>query len=245
MKKLAISLTITLFLFTGLIASSNSIAAPESRNIPAPPVPPENDRFGFGASGLTFISINDLPDEIRKKAKFINNEYKTKGYHSVDESEIERYTIKNMSNAFVDTTKIRNRISSNLTPNKVSTLSTLNLNDNVRTVEFGNIKFEGAIPIGPKDGTSITAINRIFSLADSTLVIVSERELNATSGVAVPSEAINADVNGFPAIVNVMKSKSGKTITTLSWFTDTMHYTLYKTGTSNEKNKLLALARSI
>lgn len=78
--------------------------------------------------------------------------------------------------------------------------------------------------------------------------MIRETDFASGIGVAIPAEAINENVNGYPAILNIMKSEDGNALTTLSWFTDTKMYTITKSGIikgKGQQNKLVEFAQTI
>jgi hypothetical protein len=231
------------------LAVSGGTMAGASEDIPAAPsAPPTVERFGVGSSGLTILSLADLPDRIRERAVRVNEEYRHLGYHLVGEAEIDRYTLANLSTAFVPGERIEARLSEALKRSSApSSIHALEEGSQASTRAFGKMTLEGVIPVGPASSRTVYGVNRVFSLANGSLLLIGSTDYTTGQGAAVPAEAINAEVNGFPAIANMIKSPSGRTVAFVSWFTDTHYYTVYKTGAAGEETraKLLALARNM
>ncbi len=237
----------------GCLAASGVYAETRVRpEAPAVPPPPTSE-VGLSAPGLSLITLNDLPEALQDRARRVSNEYRDNGFLKVDDAEIERYSIANLSRGFVaDTSSIQSKLSKTIDRgSKRNTAHSLTVGDSFAAAEFGSTKLEGVLrPAARSDGT-VFAITRVFSAQDKSSVVFSETDISSNGfGVKVPVEAINANVNGYPAILNVVKGESGNFVATISWFTDTTHFTLHKYGMKSAnvegiKKKLLLLAERI
>jgi len=227
---------------TSLFAINNVIAAKLTDSVPLKPT--NSDRFGIATTpGLSIISIDDLPPEIAAKAKSVNEQYNNNGYYLTGNSETDRYTLSNMRKAFVPEEKVNAKLSPGLLQSK-SKISELASNNSV----FGALKLEGIIPSSKLSAATIYGLSRVYSLNDKSFFMIRETEFASGIAVAIPAEAINENVNGYPAILNIMKSVDGNALTTLSWFTDTKMYTITKSGIIKGKgrlNKLVEFAQTI
>jgi len=235
---ISINYGILLCVIISSMATSTILAEPvpsDIETVSPPPVPAPSNRFGISKKGLSIISINDLDPGIIERAKSIRNEYETKGHHLTSDAEIARFSLANMSKAFVPIDKVNRKLSKGV-------------RNAITTSPFGAMTLEGVIPANKLSEDKIYGLSRIYTLPDKSFFMLKEIDLASGVGIAIPAEAINADVNGYPAVLNVMKSKEGNSVTTLTWVTDTNIFTMYKSGTYNGKgqtNKLLTLAKTI
>lgn len=232
--------------FTGSVS-----AVPTEQPQPSLVPPPPTSEVGVARPGLSFITLNDLPAEIRDRAISVNDEYKKNGFRLVPDAEIERYSIQSLARAFQpNTVDILNRM-----PNELARLvrngsaHSLTKGDTIETSEYGKVTLEGVIAGYTPAGGSLLSITRVFQAKDRSSMLLSAIDIGSNvAGTAVPIEAINSNVKGYPAILNLLKSESGKYVVTLSWFTETTQYTLFKTGHKNvevAKNDILALAEKL
>ena len=111
------------------------------------------------------------------------------------------------------------------------------------------LKLVGAIGHGADVDGKWTMGTRFFTTNRGTTVTLEEWDFTVTGGgVYISQEAINADINGHPGILEVKQSPSGKAVTTLSWFTDQKGYTLTTSENVNKKGTLqefIDLAKSV
>lgn len=120
---------------------------------------------------------------------------------------------------------------------------------NVESSPLGQADFLGATASGGHTEEGWTGLHRIFVVPKLGLVGLDEIDFIASQGgIAFIKEAINQEVNGFPAILSVKQSRSNKGLTELTWATGQKIYTLSTNrALKNQKSidEFLALARSI
>lgn len=116
-----------------------------------------------------------------------------------------------------------------------------------------NTPFKGFRPEGGfyynEVGGKSTALNRIFTMPDGALVMLTELDYRTSGGGSVyPKEFINENINGSSARLGTYQSPSGKAITSMLWETAAMAYTLEMEGAVKKNGKyilFLNLAMSI
>lgn len=122
---------------------------------------------------------------------------------------------------------------------------------NLGSSPLGQAVLLGATASGglPIEGEGWTGLDRIFVVPKFGLVGLNEVDYIASQGGMVfIQEAINQDVNGFPAILSVKQSRSNKGFTELTWATDKKIYTLSTNRALKDQksvDEFLTLARSI
>ena len=111
------------------------------------------------------------------------------------------------------------------------------------------LKLDGAVAHGAYADGKWTMVTRFFTTKQGTTVTLEEWDyITAGGGVYISQEAINADINGHPAILVIKQSSSGKAVTTLTWFTDQKGYILTTSDNVKKKGTLqefLDLAKSV
>lgn len=95
-----------------------------------------------------------------------------------------------------------------------------------------------------------TGLTRLFEFEDLGVVELEEDDyITARSSIQFTKELINQDINGNPAVYLVKVSESGKSITTITWITDSKKYSLSmnKNASQDEnlKDDFINLARSL
>ncbi|MBL1260478.1 MAG: hypothetical protein COB33_008105 [Thiotrichaceae bacterium] len=94
-----------------------------------------------------------------------------------------------------------------------------------------------------------TGLNRIFIVPKLGIVGLEELDFLASEGgMAFIEEAINQDVNGYPAILSVKQSRSKKGLSELTWATDRKIFTLSTNRalkTQKSIDQFIDIARSI
>jgi len=118
---------------------------------------------------------------------------------------------------------------------------------------FEALRLEGGYPEGgsvEETGTRWGVIARIFTMPNGSLVGLRENDFFTSGGGGsyIAREALNENVNGFPAVLSVIQSPSGKSLSEISWQTTTTGYHLTMEGNVRENGQhelLLDMARSI
>ena len=179
---------------------------------------------------------------IAKRAKWLQTERQKNGYRVTTDAEIDRYALRNMQKAFVPIEKIEKKF-------------TAKIGKPINEGAFGgDMVLEGFIPANRLSGAVIYGISRIYTLNDKSFLMVKEVDLDSGIKVAFPAEAINENVNGYPAMLNVSKTKTGKVLTSLTWVTDQKLFIVTKASreskevvntTNGQLNKLIEFSQTL
>ena len=191
------------------------------------------------STGITILPLDQhpVPDVLKTQAKLELAQMKDKGYVDATED-----SVSYLDKAKEDKDK-RLKSIAEVTPK-------LKINPaNVESSALGQGVLLGATASGGYTEEGWTGLNRIFVVPKLGLVGLDEVDYVASQGgMAFIKEAINQDVNGFPAILSVKQSRSNKGLTELTWATDRKIYTLsINRALKNQKSidEFLAIARSI
>ena len=123
----------------------------------------------------------------------------------------------------------------------------------LKDTPFKRFRLEGGYPEGrimDDTGTRWVEVVRIFAMPNGSLVELRENDffISGGGGSYVAREALNENVNGFPAVLSVQQSPSGSGLSSLSWESTTTGYTLRMEGNVRKNGQyglFLDLARSI
>lgn len=113
--------------------------------------------------------------------------------------------------------------------------------------KFDRGEILGAAPGGVKTDRGWTAVSRVFNMSQGKVLLEEIDYVAAGGGLVMIKEAINQDVNGHPAILRVKGSRSGKSVTELTWATDRKIYNLSMNKAAKGKAlaEFLELAQSL
>jgi hypothetical protein len=124
----------------------------------------------------------------------------------------------------------------------------------ITQTKLAKYQYEGLIPGGPTLEGPWTSVTRVFRRPDGVIIKLTEWDFVADGGaIVIIDEVMNSSVLDIPAFFSVMKSPSGKAVTTLEWATDKKQYTLTAEDDDrirgnrqlSDQKWLLALADSI
>lgn len=118
---------------------------------------------------------------------------------------------------------------------------------NVQSTPLGGAEVAGALPAGVRKGTSWSGLSRMFRHPTLGLVVLDEIDLASNGGgVIFTKELINADVNGSPAVLVGRQGSPKKALTTLTWVSQGVLYTLQTARVDDQaRDELLNLARRL
>lgn len=191
------------------------------------------------SKGITVLPLDQhpVPDVLKTQARLELTQMKDKGYVDATEDSV----------SYLD--KAKEDMDKRLKP-MAEVAPKLKLSPaNLGSSSLGQAVLLGATASGGYTEEGWTGLNRIFVVPKMGIVGLEEVDYIASQGgMAFIKEAINQDVNGFPAILSVKKSRSNKGLTELTWATDRKIYTLSTNhALKNQKSidEFLALARSI
>ena len=107
--------------------------------------------------------------------------------------------------------------------------------------------FKGAQTAGAKISTGWTGLLRVFKSPKMGHIVLEELDFSASGGgVMLIAELVNENVNGFPAILLSQQAGKSKTLTTLTWASNTKRYRLRAKGVDDEtREALLNIARTL
>lgn len=191
------------------------------------------------STGISILPLDQhpVPDVLKAQARLEITQMKSQGYVDADED-----TVSYLDKAKRDEAK-RLKPMKEIAP-KLK-ISPANLGSSL----LGQSVLLGAIASGGYTEEGWTGVSRFFTDPKFGLVGLEEVDYVASQGgLAFIKEAINQDINGSPAILNVKQSQSKKGVTELTWATDHKIYTLsINRALKNQKSidEFLALARSI
>ncbi len=191
------------------------------------------------STGVTILPLDQhpVPDVLKTQARVELTQMKGKGYVDATEAAV----------SYLD--KAKENKDKQL-KSMAEVMPKLKINPaNVESSPLGQAVLLGATASGGHTEEGWTGLNRIFVVPKLGLVGLDEVDFIASQGgIAFIKEAINQDVNGFPAILSVKQSRSNKGLTELTWATGQKIYTLSTNrALKNQKSidEFLALARSI
>lgn len=190
-------------------------------------------------TGITVLPLaqHPVPEVLKNQAKLELSQMKTKGYVDATEDAVSYLDI-----AREDKDKKLKPMSEVAPVLKVQPA-------NLEASPLGKVVLLGASASGGQTETGWTGLNRLFAVPTLGIVGLDEVDYIASQGGMIfIKEAINQDINGFPAILSVKQSRSKKGVTELTWATDQKIYTLSTNrALSNQKaiDEFLAIARSI
>ena len=191
------------------------------------------------STGITILPLDQhpVPDVLKSQARLELTQMKDKGWIDATEDSV----------SYLD--KAKEDMNKQLKPmGEIAPklkLSPANLGSSI----LGQAVLLGATANGGYTEEGWTGLNRIFVVPKFGIVGLEEVDYVASQGgMAFIKEAINQDVNGFPAILSVKQSRSNKGLTELTWATDQKIYTLSTNRALKKQRSIdefVALARSI
>ncbi len=191
------------------------------------------------SKGITILPLDQqpVPDVLKNQAKLALEQMKYQGYVDATED-----AVSYLDGAKEDKDKRLKPMAEVAPKLKVSPA-------NLGSSPLGQAVLLGAVASGGHTEEGWTGLNRIFVVPKLGLVGLDEVDYIASQGgAAFIKEAINQDVNGFPAMLSVQKSRSNKGMTELTWATKQKIYTLSinrALKTQKSIDEFLAIARSI
>ena len=109
-------------------------------------------------------------------------------------------------------------------------------------------KLLGASTAGAYKKEGWTGLVRVFVAPGLGPVVLEEFDFVAGGGgLVMIKEAVNEDINGYPAILRMKKSLSGKSVTELTWVSDRKIFTMRANPAVNGKkaDELVKIAKGI
>ena len=191
------------------------------------------------ATGITILPLDQhpVPDVLKNQARLELTQMKSSGYVDATEDSV----------SYLDRTKEDK--DKRLKPMTEVAPKLKVIPANLGSSPLGQAVLLGATASGGLTEEGWTGLSRIFDVPKFGLVELNEVDYIASQGgMAFIKEAINQDVNGFPAILSVKQSRSNKGLTELTWATDQKIYTLSANRALKDQksvDEFLALARSI
>lgn len=189
--------------------------------------------------GITILPLDEhpVPDVLKTQAKLEVSQMKSRGYVDATEDAV----------LYLD--KAREDKDKRLKPMS-EVAPTLRVQPaNLDASPLSQSVLLGATASGGQTDLGWTGLSRLFVVPKLGLVALDEVDYIASEGGMIfIKEAINQDINGLPAILNVKQSRNNKGVTELTWATDQKIYTLSTNrALKNEKaiDEFLAIARSI
>ncbi|MCF6322743.1 MAG: hypothetical protein L3J89_00205 [Gammaproteobacteria bacterium] len=189
--------------------------------------------------GITILPLeqHSVPDVLKTQAKLEFTQIKEKGFIDVTEDAVS-YLDKANENK-------ERQLKSMADISSVLTIIPASLDASV----LGQATLLGASASGGHTEEGWTGLNRVFVVKKFGLIGLEELDfLVSEGGVAFIEEAINQDVNGFPAILSVKQSRSEKGLSELTWATDQKIFTLSTNRalkTQKSIKQFIDIARSI
>lgn len=191
------------------------------------------------ATGITILPLDQhpVPEVLKNQARLELTQMKSKGYVDATED-----SVSYLDRAKEDKDK------------KLKPMTEVAPKLKVIPANLGSSPLSQAVLLGATASGGLTeegwtGLNRIFVVPKVGLVELNEIDyIDSQGGMAFIKEAINQDVNGYPAILSVKQSRSNKGLTQLTWATDQKIYTLSVNRALKDQKSIdefLALARSI
>lgn len=179
------------------------------------------------------LKMLQLPEEALELNRKIDEDLARKGYIEVSEEEVQR--LKGFEAVF----RPMDQVYSLLAFEPVS----------LENTPFARFNPGGGLPSGTNLGEKWTAVTRIFTMPNGAIIQLIESDLITSGGYSIyAKEAINENINGFPAVFIVEQAASGNAITSIVWTTTTKNYTLEMEGNVKKNGQykhFLNLAKSI
>ncbi len=179
--------------------------------------------------GITILPLEQhpVPDVLKTQAKLEFTQMKKKGYIDVTEDAV----------SYLDRTKENKEKRLKPMIDVSSKLKIIPANLDASPLRQATLL--GASASGGYTEDGWTGLNRIFIVPNLGIVGLEELDFLASEGgMAFIEEAINQDVNGYPAILSVKQSRSKKGLSELTWATDRKIFTL-------STNRALKMQKSI
>ncbi len=172
----------------------------------------------------------------RTRIPIIQEQIERLGYQEVSDDDVSPISLDNVKNQFIPMEEITKNISS-----PISIIS---------TGVYKTMTLAGAIASGAAKKTGKwTHVSRYFSLENGDVLVLVESDYKAGEySVIIPEELVNETVNGSPASMVTKKTRAGKFLTELSWFTENKMYTLHLSRRSvgvGIKNELIVFATGV
>jgi len=189
--------------------------------------------------GITILPLEQhpVPDVLKVQAKLELTQMKEKGYIDATEDAV----------SYLDRAKENQekRLKSMADVSSKLKIIPASLDASM----LGRATLLGASARGGHTEEGWTGLNRIFVVQKLGLIGLKELDFLASEGgMAFIEEAINQDVNGFPAILSVKQSRSKKGLSELTWATDRKIFTLSTNRalkTQQSIDQFIDIARSI
>lgn len=218
-------------------------AAPSAKPEPEPaPEEPIDPSFAFSnrvfllsqqrrMNSETFITREDLPDDLRQQLDLALEEYKRKGHFSVEESYIEEMDAP------------YNAVEPFRLDDPALVISAEKLDES----SLADMEYVGVIPdrISDADDAPVPGIRRVFK-HEAGYVSLYEADLK-TSEALLQKEFVNKSIKGYPATQITYCAPSMRCVTELSWLTNDKRYELSLRGDIKElgEDELVTIASSL
>lgn len=191
------------------------------------------------STGVTILPLDQhpVPDALKNQARLEFTQMKDKGWVDATED-----SVSYLDRAKEDMNKQLKPMGEIAPKLKLSPA-------NLSSSALGQAVLLGATANGGYTDEGWTGLSRIFVVPKLGIVGLEEVDYVASQGgIAFIKEAINQEVNGFPAILSVKQSQSNKGLTELTWATDRKIYTLSVNRALKKQKSIdefVSLARSI
>lgn len=216
--KLSTILKNTLLCILGsLIYMSNFSYAANAPVIPAAPAIPGMPTEAIEGISILPLDKQPVPNELKDLARMDISQMKRNGFIDAPESVVAILDTINVARKSKDPLL---KLPAEITRSLVFSPSTLGSLLSEATL----LDAEGSGGLTEKGWTGLY---RLFAVQNIGLVKLEEVDyIVSKGGWGIIKEAINQDVNGHPAILNVKQSQSGKGLSELVWATDRKIFTL-------------------
>jgi hypothetical protein len=212
------------------VGCSSALADPDENSPGGMYIPP-------GVNVGSIDSMN-MPDAIKNMSKKQHAQMKERGFADASEEEVvvlERYAL--------DKNKKYIKEMSDVLPELAIQPSTLS------GQMFERAKFKGAMVSGGYTKNGWTGVTRLYRFPQLGLVKLDELDYIASgSGIIVAKEFID-EIDGKTATYMVKRSLSGKSLSELTWFTESKMFTLSASGLIKKDDKryaqLVEIAREV
>lgn len=201
--------------------SSMPISAQPIQNASHPPMP----------SGVVIKSIEvmEMPDILKNQARNEISQMKSLGYVDAPEETISYIdkAIQTLNNSGKSPEADKEK---GLKPlQEIQPM--LKVNPSLLPESNEKIRMLGAAPGGVLTPEGWSSLTRVFVIPKLGTLMLEENDYIASGGgLVMIEEAVNQNINDYPAIFRIKKSQGGKSVTELTWATDRKIYNLSLNG---------------
>jgi len=179
----------------------------------------------------TFITRDDLPEDLRRELDMALGEYRREGHFGVDESYIE------------DMNAPYNAVESF----RLDDPALMIVAENLEETSLADMEYIGIIPdrVSDADGAAVPGIRRVFKHEAGYLSLY-EADLKASEAL-LQKELVNKSIKGYPATQITYCAPSMRCVTQLSWLTNDKRFELTWRGDISElgEDELVKIASSL